>query len=225
MITGALPRDTTRRLIDAASALFAERGYHATTMRDIAARARVNLASGHYHYGSKRALYLEVLRLQFAETRALLVRRGASKPLEALPHLSPAELTDLLQARVQAMLDLLIGPPPGLHGTLMQREMTDPSEALPVIVDEFISPMLHEMESIVSHLAPTLDKHAVPRVVRSIMGQVLFYRLTRPALLHLLRRAEYARGTTRELAAHITQFSLGGLERLTASPRRRRHAS
>src|SRR2546422_4120500 len=34
-----------------------------------------------------------------------------------------------------------IGPPPGLHGTLMQREMCDPSEALPVIVEEFIRPV------------------------------------------------------------------------------------
>ena len=57
-------------MIAAASALFAERGFHGTTVRDIAQRARVNLAAGHYHFGSKETLYLEVLRVQFADIMA-----------------------------------------------------------------------------------------------------------------------------------------------------------
>src|SRR5439155_1211487 len=65
----------------AASELFAERGFHRTTVRDIAARARVNVAAGHYHYGSKRALYLAVLRAQFADVRATLQARGAAVPV------------------------------------------------------------------------------------------------------------------------------------------------
>jgi len=56
---------TKDRLLTAASELFAERGFHRTTVRDIAARAQVNVAAGNYHYGSKRALYLAVLRAQF----------------------------------------------------------------------------------------------------------------------------------------------------------------
>ena len=71
------PDDATeRRVLRAARALFAERGFHATTMRDIADRAGANLASGHYHFGSKRDLYLAVLRATFAEVRALLERGG-----------------------------------------------------------------------------------------------------------------------------------------------------
>ncbi len=62
------------RLIAAASALFAERGFHGTKARDIAARAGVNLAASNYRYGSKKDLYLEVLRAQFAEFRSLLAR-------------------------------------------------------------------------------------------------------------------------------------------------------
>jgi len=74
--TKAIP-DTRERLIAAASQLFAERGFHGTKARDIATRAGVNLAAGNYHYGSKKTLYLEVLRAQFAETRALLEATGA----------------------------------------------------------------------------------------------------------------------------------------------------
>jgi AcrR family transcriptional regulator len=212
-------RETKRRLLAAASELFAERGFHGTTVRDIAARARVNLAASNYHYGSKKALYLQVLRAQFVAVRAELTRRGATASADALARLSRSELVDLLRARGKVMLDLLIGPPPGLHGTLMQREMTDPSEALPVIVEEFILPMVREIEHIVAHLAPGLSRREVERCVFSIIGQALFYRFTMPATLRLWGLPVYPRGCARQLAEHITEFSLGGLERLAGTKR------
>ena len=135
-MTPASARATKDRLLSAAAALFAERGFHGTKIRDIAARAKVNLAAGHYHYGSKKALYLAVLRAQFAEIRAILAARGATRSPGELARLGRRELVELLRARVKVMLEMLLGPPPGLHGTLMQREMCDPSEALPVIVVE-----------------------------------------------------------------------------------------
>lgn len=215
--------DTKARLIAAASELFAERGFRGTTVREIAARAGVNLASGHYHYGSKKDLYLAVLRAQFAEIRALLARRGAARPARELKRLSRSAVARLLQARAQAMLDLLIGPPPGLHGTLLQREMIDPSEALPVIVEEFIVPMVHEMQQIVTRLAPGLPPGAIERSVFAIMGQVLFYRFTMPATLRIWGLPAYPRGLSRQLAEHVAEFSLGGLERLVRCSGRTRH--
>src|SRR6059036_2495817 len=189
-----------------ASELFAERGFHRTTVRDIAARARVNVAAGHYHYGSKRALYLAVLRVQFADVRATLRARGAAVPEGELRGLSRRQLAALLRARVNVMLDLLIGPPPGLPGTLMQREMCDPSEALPVIVEEFIAPMLGEMREIAAHVEPRLDAESAERCVFSIIGQALFYRFTLPALRLLDGLPARSRGITRDLADHITEF-------------------
>ena len=212
-------RGTKDRLLAAASELFAERGFHRTTVRDIAARARVNVAAGNYHYGSKRALYLAVLRAQFADVRATLRARGAAVPEGELEGLSRRQLVALLRARVNVMLDLLIGPP-GVHGTLMQREMCDPSEALPVIVDEFILPMTGEMRSIAARLAPGAERKTVERCVFSVVGQALFYRFSMPAMLRILGVPAYPRGLMRELAAHITEFSLGGMERVAGS----RHA-
>src|SRR5581483_7759600 len=207
--------DTKARLLAAASELFAERGFHGTTIRDIAARAGVNVAAGHYHYGSKKALYLEVLRAQFAEVQALFRARGAALPRGPLAA-PPRALRAMLRARVQVMLELLIGPPPGLHGTLMQREMCDPSEALPVIVDEFIAPMVREMREITARLVPGLDGKALERSVFSITGQALFYRFTMPAMLRLLAVPAYPGGFSRQLAEHITEFSLGGMARVAA---------
>jgi len=215
---------TKSRLVAAASRLFAEGGFHSTTVRDIAARAAVNVAAGNYHYGSKKALYLEVLRDQFAGIRATLRERGADWSSGELTHLGRPELVRRLRARIKVMLDLLIGPPPGLHGTLMQREMCDPSEALPVIVSEFIAPMMSEMGEIVVRLAPGASRKAIERCVFSIVGQALFYRFTMPAMLVLLDMKGYPRGYAKELAEHIAEFSLGGLARVSRGGGRRRRA-
>jgi len=224
-VARATRQDTKTRLVRAASALFAERGFNGTTVRDIAQRAAANVAAGNYHYGSKKALYLEVLRAQFAQVRAQLEALGASPQPKELARLDRPALIRVLHARVRVMLEMLIGPPVGLHGTLMQREMADPSEALPVIVDEFIAPMVGEMQAIVARLVPGLDRATVERCVYSIVGQGLFYRSTMPALLLMMGATEYPRGFAMALTDHIVEFSLGGMERLAARRRRRARAS
>jgi TetR/AcrR family transcriptional regulator, regulator of cefoperazone and chloramphenicol sensitivity len=55
--------DFTRdRILRTAVRLFAERGHDATSIRVLAARARVNQAAVNYHFKSKEGLYREVLR-------------------------------------------------------------------------------------------------------------------------------------------------------------------
>jgi len=59
--------ETRWRLLQAATEVFAEVGYHAATTREICKRAQVNLASIHYYYGDKAELYREVFRLPFLD--------------------------------------------------------------------------------------------------------------------------------------------------------------
>ena len=57
-----LPSDSTRdRILKTAARLFADHGYEATSVRTIAAKARVNQAAINYHFKSKDRLYREVL--------------------------------------------------------------------------------------------------------------------------------------------------------------------
>jgi AcrR family transcriptional regulator len=217
-------RDTKQRVVAAASALFAERGFHGTTARDIAQRAGVNLAAGHYHFGSKETLYLEVLRVHFADVMAELEQRGARLGAgRARP--GRAAVRELLRTRIAAMLELLLGPPPGLHGTLMMREMCDPSAALPHIVEQFIQPHKRELQEIIAALLPGLGREDVERCAFSIVGQVFFYRQMLPALRLMVGKPELTRAWLRAAAQHITEFSLGGMDRIAARARRPRHAA
>lgn len=47
---------TRERILDTAEALFAERGFHPTSIRDITQAAGANVAAVHYHFGSKEQL-------------------------------------------------------------------------------------------------------------------------------------------------------------------------
>ncbi|RIL07949.1 MAG: TetR/AcrR family transcriptional regulator [Proteobacteria bacterium] len=52
---------TAERILDAAEALFAERGYAGTSLRDVAARVELRIPSLYNHFPSKDALYAAVL--------------------------------------------------------------------------------------------------------------------------------------------------------------------
>jgi AcrR family transcriptional regulator len=55
------PRERRRQLLDVAKAEFAERGFHATSMDDLALGAGVTKPVFYQHFASKRALFVAVL--------------------------------------------------------------------------------------------------------------------------------------------------------------------
>jgi AcrR family transcriptional regulator len=86
-----LPPDERRALIeDAAAKLFAEQGYAATRLDEIAAAANVTKPVLYRHFDSKKALYLALL----------------AKHIELLPRfVDPAVGSEPLAARLPAILD------------------------------------------------------------------------------------------------------------------------
>jgi AcrR family transcriptional regulator len=78
-----------QRVLTAARELFAQRGYEGTSVRDITARAKANLAAITYHFGSKEALFHTVLR-SVAEPLVEAVTQAAQAPGTALQRLELA---------------------------------------------------------------------------------------------------------------------------------------
>src|SRR5687768_1754529 len=80
----AITRDAARSravILDAAERVFADRGFDATSLNEIAVAARVSRATPSYFFGSKEALYVAVLERVFADRQ--LAARSAFEPLEA----------------------------------------------------------------------------------------------------------------------------------------------
>lgn len=53
---------TRQRLLSSTEKLFASRGFAGVTIREVAERAQTNIASAHYHFGSKEGMVLEMLK-------------------------------------------------------------------------------------------------------------------------------------------------------------------
>ncbi|WP_251359320.1 TetR/AcrR family transcriptional regulator [Kangiella sp. TOML190] len=68
---------TKARILDAAEQLFAERGFAETSLRTITARAKVNLASVNYHFGSKKSLIQDVFDRFLSDYTTGLIQRLA----------------------------------------------------------------------------------------------------------------------------------------------------
>jgi AcrR family transcriptional regulator len=78
--------DSSRRLIEAAIEAFADRGYHATTTRDIATRVGLSPAALYVHFPSKQALLGEISVVGH-EAALDLVERSAAAPGSPLTRL------------------------------------------------------------------------------------------------------------------------------------------
>lgn len=204
---------TRARLLEAAGQLFAARGFRGATLREIADRAGANVAAANYHFGSKERLYLEVAREHFEALERRLAEQGAGSEATDLAGRSREELARLLRARIHTMLASLLEDDP-IHAALMQRELLDPSAALPVIVRRWIAPMRAAMERIVAQLAPELTPDEVARCTFSAVGQIAFYLTHRAALLSMMGRRSWPQGFVADLTDHVTEFTLGGIERL-----------
>lgn len=89
--------DTATRIILAAEALFAEKGFAETTMRQITAGAEVNLAAVNYHYGSKNGLITAVAR-RFIDPICDQVDQG----------LAERRAVDDVVIRVEELIELLM---------------------------------------------------------------------------------------------------------------------
>jgi AcrR family transcriptional regulator len=127
----AVEGGTATRILDAAEALFAERGFAGVSVREIAGRVGLNQASIYNHFPSKQALYEAVLDRGFGPIRELLA--GGAGGLD-----TPEAGERLLEA----LIDHLWRTP---HlPKLVQREVLDGGDYLEQLADHWLKPIYEE---------------------------------------------------------------------------------
>jgi TetR/AcrR family transcriptional regulator, regulator of cefoperazone and chloramphenicol sensitivity len=194
--------DTRQRLLQAATEIFAEKGFEATTVREICARAQANVALVNYHFGDKMELYSEVL------LKAFTPPEGTPKPP------LPANPEDGIRIIVRAMLDkaLVQGDQANLRYRLMLHEYTHPSSATPRVVNLTLRPvydLLCKLVGQVANLCPDSDQARL--CTHSILGQVIHYSRSGPVVAVLWPALKMTPAQRETIAEHITSVTLAHL--------------
>jgi AcrR family transcriptional regulator len=91
--------ETRRRVQDAALALFREKGFDATTMRDVAAAAGLSLGAAYHYFDSKEAIVMAYYNAVQDRHDAVVRELGASTPV----------LRDRLRAAMRSKLEIVAG--------------------------------------------------------------------------------------------------------------------
>lgn len=193
---------TRRRLIEAAGSVFGEVGYRQARVRDIVKRAGANIAAINYHFGGKESLYAAAMRYGMEQVS---VRPG---PVD--PSVSPERQLHTLIARLlQSMLD---DRRPAWHGAMMAREMIEPTPMLDEVIESVIRPMSDAFTSVVrTLLGPGVDKATLDLAVRSVIGQITFYKHGCEVIRRLYPDQPINASAAGKLADHIAAFSIGGI--------------
>jgi AcrR family transcriptional regulator len=202
---------TRQRLLEAAGEVFAQEGFRSATVRDICRRAGANVAAVKYHFGDKQKLYSAAVHYAHDCAKRFPVDEGIGPDPTARQR---------LEGFVRAMLMGVLEPGrPAWHAKLMAREMIEPTAVLQKIAEQGVKPRLQLLSGIIrSVVGPDVPDVVVRRCARSVVGQTLFYHFARPMLERVFPDERLDASAIDSLAAHIADFSLGGLLAMKDSP-------
>jgi TetR/AcrR family transcriptional regulator, regulator of cefoperazone and chloramphenicol sensitivity len=204
---------TRERLVEAAGHVFAEHGYHATTVREIVKRSGANIAAVNYHFGGKLGLYTEVLQQLVRAARVNTIN-------SALDQNAPPE--EILRAVIGARLQSVTRPDlQDLHFRIVMHELVQPTPALSRIVNEVTRPIYERLLELVGRIIDLPPKNEKTRLcVNSILGQILVYILAGPLLMRLWPELEMTQAQVDRIVKHIGDFSLTYLRQANSGDRR-----
>lgn len=201
--------ETRMHLLDAAGEVFAEKGFRAATTREICRKAGANVAAINYHFGGKEGLYEAV------------VNHAHRHAAERYPLVKASETAGDPATRFRAFVAWFLSRSlcegrPAWQAKLLAREMIEPTQALDSLVEKEIRPLTETLESLCRELlGPEATPAQARRVARSVTGQCLYYRHAQPVIARLDQKDHFTPTFIRGLVDHITEFSLGGIARLT----------
>ncbi len=195
------------KLLDIAEQLFAEKGFSGTTIREITSKAGCNVSAVNYYFGSKKELYLAVFKERFL-MRAQVIKDTFEKFLEK----EEKSFEGIIRAFVKAFFLCAIPIEERIRShRLIARELTEPSEAFDLILEQVFRPFFQEVVNLLKNYVPLNNSFNLCLGIMSIHAQVLYFNFNRRVIEKLCGINTEEEEFLKELISHIVEFSLRGL--------------
>ncbi len=194
---------TRRALVLAALKLFGEKGFEATSTREIAAAAGANIGSISYHFGGKEGLHAACAEFIVDTMREAIGGVFDIEAADTATRLAPEEARRRLARLSGVMIGFLTARPEAEHiAPFILREMTHPSEALRTIYGQVIEPVHKRLCRVWADA--TGMAHDDPETLLSVfamIGQVVYFRLAREIVLKRMGWTELGEAEAGEIAS------------------------
>ena len=199
-VSPASSQSTRDALIRTALARFGEKGYEATSTREIAAGAKANIGSIAYHFGGKAGLRRACADYIVGTLRTAIVARVAGEPIDenTTPEAARARLLEGIETFIAFLtsrneVEAIV--------RFMLREMTDPSAALDLIYSDIIGPTHRHLCRLWAVATGTKEEsHETMLTVFAMMGQALYFRIAGEVVLRRMTWDKVGPAETREIA-------------------------
>ena len=201
------PSDITReRILKSAERLFAERGYDATSIRAIVAKARVNQAAINYHFEGKDGLYREVLRTAF---RAL-----TEQQLEHADEMKAMSREAALAEFIRRQLRPLLGRDEySRHMRILNWETVRPTAVFRKLLSEEAAPFMGLAVELVRRFQPEADQRTLVAAAVWLVGQCSVFLRNREQLADPPLGLALDEAAVEWLAQLVSRWASGGLSR------------
>lgn len=195
---------TKKALVEAAIAVFGEKGYAASSTREIAKEASANIAAISYHFGGKEGLRDACAVYVVGMMHRAWVSR-LTQITESMPNLTPDQAAEQLETMIELMASfVLLDNKARLIVRFMMRELAAPSSAMDEIYAHVMAPA-HSMACTLWATASgwDADEERTKLEVLSIVSQLFYFRMAQDVIL---RRLDWDRITEPEARKMIDTF-------------------
>ncbi len=146
-------RPTRDRILDAAERLFAQRGFHGVSIRDITGAAGVDVALANYHFGSKQGLLEAVFMRRSEDLNAERLAR-LDALLSGSARRAPA-LEDIIDAFTHPLLDRSARGGPGWKSYFaLVAEVNNSPEFGGLLMTKHFDPVVQRFIEAMRHALP-----------------------------------------------------------------------
>jgi len=205
-------QDTKTDILDEAEALFAEKGYEATSLRMITAKAGANLAAVNYYFGSKEALLEAIYERRIGRIND--ERLGSLDALEADAGGGKAiPVENLVEIFVKPALQIVRGGSPGGQNfiRLLGRSYLEPSHVLQDKVRHMYEEVTHRFKPAFAKALPELSEQELYWRLHFMVG-VLAYCMTGTEMMRMIASSKIEHSDDIDLlVARLVSFVTHGL--------------
>lgn len=168
---GLVRPDRKADILLAAEKLFAQRGYHAVTIRQIAEEAGVPLALVGYYYGPKQALFQAI----FAHWNSTIEERVNALRAVPLDADNPRTLPAIIEAFIGPVLRLRGSSEGEYYALLVARELYHATDEADQVLRAFFDPLAHAFIDALHLALPGSTRGQVAWVYQFALGALLHH--------------------------------------------------